>query len=57
MRQQRRYWYYYCNTSGSYEAKGKDKRSLKLQVTNKIGMYCTAHMTVQQQPVANVNVT
>ena len=54
MRQQRRYWYYYCNRSGRYEAKGKDKRSLKLQGTNKIG---TAHMTVQQQPAGDVNVT
>ena len=53
MRQQRRYWYYYCNRSGRYEAKGKDKRSLKLQGTNKIG---TAHMTVQQQPAGDVNV-
>lgn len=41
-------WYFYCNRSGHYKAKGAGKRSLKLQGTAKIGGACSAHMTAQQ---------
>ena len=43
-----RYQYYYCNSSGTYNPKGDKKRLLKLQGSNKVGIYCTADMIVKQ---------
>ena len=57
VRQQTRFWYYYCNRSGEYEPKGEDIQSLKLQGTNKLGVYCTAHMTVWQTSTGVIDVT
>ena len=36
--------YYYCNRSGSYQAKTQGKRHLKTQGTCKLGERCIAHM-------------
>jgi len=41
-------WYFYCNRSGKYKAKGEGKRALKTQGSSKIGMFCSAHMKVKQ---------
>ena len=37
-------WCFYCNRAGRFNPKGSEKRQIKSQGTNKIGMQCTAHM-------------
>ena len=41
-------WYFYCNRSGKYKAKGEGKRALKTQGSSKIGKFCSSHMKVRQ---------
>ena len=38
------HYYFYCNRSGQYIAKGKGKRQIKTQDTSKAGSTCTAHI-------------
>ena len=40
--------YYYCNRSGYFNSKGKGKRKLKTQGTNKLNTYCTATITTKK---------
>lgn len=42
-------YYYYCNRSGSFNSRGKGKRSLKLQGSSKIGSNCIAFIRARQQ--------
>ena len=37
-------YYFYCNRSGQYTAKGKGKRQIKTQGTSKAESTCTAHI-------------
>ena len=37
-------FYYYCNRSGVYHSRGKGKRALKLQRSNKVDGYCIAYI-------------
>ena len=38
------HWYYYCNCSGHYKPKGKEKCQTKAQGSCKTGSSCTAHI-------------
>ena len=38
--------YFYCNRSGYFSSKGKGKRNIKSQGSNKLNTYCTASITV-----------
>ena len=44
IRGENQHWYYYCNRSGVYQAKGQGKRQLKTQGSSKIGEQCSAHI-------------
>ena len=37
-------YYIYCNRSGTYNSRGKGKRSLQLQGSSKIGRHCIAYI-------------
>ena len=50
-----RYWYYYCNRSGEYQTRRAGKRSIKLQGSNKLDNFRTAHMKVTQQQWGNTS--
>jgi hypothetical protein len=41
-------YYYYCNRSGVYHSKGKGKRALKLQGSNKVDGCCVAYMRARK---------
>ena len=41
-------WYYYCNRSGQYNAKGCGQRMLKSQGSSKIGETCSAFIQVER---------
>ena len=49
-------YYYYCNRTGQYTAKGKGNRSLKVQGTSKLGYNCTAHLKVKEHTSGLVEV-
>jgi len=49
-------YYYYCNRTGQYTAKGKGNRSLKIQGTSKLGYHCTAYMKVKEHTSGSVEV-
>ena len=49
------YYYYYCNRTGQYNSKGKDKRNLKIQGTSKIGGHCTVYIRAQKFLSGEVN--
>lgn len=41
-------YYYYCNRSGVYRSRGKGKRALKLQGSNKVDGYCVAYIRARR---------
>ena len=43
-----KFYYYYCNRSGSYKGKGSGKRQLKIQGSCKTGKTCIAHLKVTE---------
>lgn len=47
-------WYYYCNRSGKSRSITKGLRNSKLQGSEKLGVYCTAHLIVSQHTGGNV---
>jgi hypothetical protein len=54
IRNQVKFWYYYCHRSGVHRTVSKGKRALKLQGSCKLGQYCTAHMKVSQRDSSDV---
>lgn len=49
--------YYYCNRTGHYKSRGLGKRHLKSQGSSKLGLHCTAAMTVQKESEGCIKVT
>ena len=50
---QRKYWYFYCNRSGSYQARGKGERLIKTQGSCKLGAVCSSYIKAYQELESN----
>ena len=49
-------YYYYCNRSGKYVARGKGKRQLKIQGSSKLDTHCPAYIRAKRHQDGQVHV-
>ena len=49
-------YYYYCNRSGKYVARGKGKLQLKIQGSSKLDTHCPAYIRAKRHQDGQVHV-
>lgn len=49
-------YYYYCNRSGKYAARGKGKQQLKIQGSSKLDTHCPAYIRAKRHEDGQVRV-